>query len=50
MGYSSLDLIMLLIAGLVIWAASRVPVKKDESHRRTMRSRLKEKHQHSHSL
>ncbi|MBL4675330.1 MAG: hypothetical protein JKY70_03870 [Mucilaginibacter sp.] len=50
MGYSSLDLVMLLIAALVIWAASRVPVRKDETHRRVMRSRLKSKHQHSHSL
>ncbi|MEB0260277.1 MULTISPECIES: hypothetical protein [unclassified Mucilaginibacter] len=50
MGYSSLDLAMLLIAAFVIWAASRVPVKRTNEQKRLMRPRLKQKNQHQHSL
>jgi hypothetical protein len=33
MGYTSLDLAMLLIAAFVIWAASRVPVKHADTQK-----------------
>lgn len=50
MGYSSLDLAMLLIAAFVIWAASRVPVKHTDTPKRLARPRLKNKDQHAHSV
>jgi len=49
MGYTSLDLAMLLIAAFVIWAASRVPVKQTDAPKRLARPRLKQKNQHAHS-
>lgn len=50
MGYTSLDLAMLLIAAFVIWAASRVPVKQTDTPKRLARPRLKHEDQHSHSV
>jgi hypothetical protein len=34
MGYSSLDLAMLLITAFVIWAAARTPVKYTENSKK----------------
>jgi len=50
MGYSSLDLAMLLIAAFVIWAASRTRVKHDGTPKRLMDRNLKSKGGHSHSV
>jgi hypothetical protein len=50
MGYTSLDLAMLLIAAFVIWAASRVPVKHTDAPKRLARPMLKHKDQHAHSV
>ena len=51
MGYSSLDLAMLLIAAFVIWAASRVPVVKENNvPKRLLKPRLKQKNQHRGAL
>jgi hypothetical protein len=50
MGYSSLDLAMLLIAAFVIWTATRVPVKHNDTSKRLTGPRLKQKDQHSHSI
>jgi hypothetical protein len=51
MGYTSLDLAMLLIAAFVIWAASRVPVKHTHTPKSlAARPRLKHKDQHVHSV
>jgi hypothetical protein len=50
MGYSSLDLAMLLIAAFVIWVASRIPLKPNGDVKKSIRQRLKNKNQHSHSI
>lgn len=50
MGYSSLDLAMLLIAAFVIWAASRTPVKNNGTSKRLMGPGLKGGREHSHSV
>jgi hypothetical protein len=50
MGYSSLDMAMLLIAAFVIWAASRVPVKRTDTPKTLSRPRIKDNNQPSHSI
>ncbi|WP_158223437.1 hypothetical protein [Mucilaginibacter sp. MD40] len=50
MGYSSLDLFMLLIAAVVIWAASRTPIKKNDAEARVQEPGLNSGQQHFHSL
>jgi len=51
MGYNTLDLAMLLIVALVIYAASRVPVKDAPAKRFGLRSKMRQKgHRNSYSL
>lgn len=45
MGYNTLDLAMLVIAALVIYAASRVPVKDAPAKKLGFRSKIKQKAQ-----
>ncbi|WP_162499788.1 hypothetical protein [Mucilaginibacter terrigena] len=50
MGYTSLDLAMLLIAALVIWAASRVPVKSTGNSKKLSAHRFKRGGSPTHSV
>ncbi|MBD1395343.1 hypothetical protein [Mucilaginibacter glaciei] len=50
MGYNTLDLAMLGIAAVVIYAASRVPVQKPAQQKRAYRLTPKQKHKTSHSV